>query len=86
MVRGSWFDRLTMRGLGGCNVNRREGAEFNSLIATIPVILGLDPRTHGKGNPTNLKLDAFKLWVLGSSPRMTELGGMGGAKFCDVGD
>ncbi|SDO14481.1 hypothetical protein SAMN05443582_1011100 [Phyllobacterium sp. OV277] len=55
-VRGSWFDRLTMR---------------DTLVS---VILGLDPRTHGKKNQTNVAARAFKLWVLGSSPRMTEMG------------
>ncbi|MBA8902820.1 hypothetical protein FHW17_003727 [Phyllobacterium sp. P30BS-XVII] len=42
----------------------------------LPVILGLDPRTHANDNKTS----APSSWVLGSSPRMTEIGGCEEAK------
>ncbi|SDO03441.1 hypothetical protein SAMN05443582_101796 [Phyllobacterium sp. OV277] len=52
-------------------------AVLGSHTAPLSVILGLDPRTHDQRNQTNRIFTAFKLWVLGSSPRMTEMGGEG---------
>ncbi|SDN93483.1 hypothetical protein SAMN05443582_101520 [Phyllobacterium sp. OV277] len=64
-VRGSWFDKLTMRGLGGCNDNRKHSitnvAELDSLQpSTPPHGEPVEPRHNGVCNWSIPRLDLFE--------------------------
>ncbi|PZP53579.1 MAG: hypothetical protein DI595_02975 [Agrobacterium fabrum] len=51
-------------GFRDASVAKAAGKHVDKGLYTLAVILGLDPRIHGRA----------RLWILGSSPRMTTEG------------